>query len=80
RKRNREILRDELEISLKEKSAAEWDEILLDTGVPAAPVVPVSESLRSEQIRHRQLVTEVEMPVGDLGTVQVLGLPTHVDG
>ncbi|UYP17924.1 CoA transferase [Rhodococcus sp. Z13] len=80
RKRNRYILRDELEISLEQKSAAEWDELLLDTGVPAAPVVPVSESLRSEQIRHRKLVTEVEMPVGDADTVQVLGLPTHVDG
>ncbi|MGN0124773.1 MULTISPECIES: CaiB/BaiF CoA-transferase family protein [Rhodococcus] len=79
RKRNREILRDELEISLKEKTAAEWDEILLDTGVPAAPVAPVSEALRSDQIRHRGLISELDVAAGS-GTVQVLGLPTHVDG
>lgn len=79
RKRNREILRDELEICLKEKTAAEWDEILLDTGVPAAPVAPVSEALRSDQIRHRGLISELDVAAGS-GTVQVLGLPTHVDG
>ncbi|WP_443208632.1 CaiB/BaiF CoA transferase family protein [Rhodococcus rhodochrous] len=79
RKRNREILRDELEISLKERTAAEWDEILLDTGVPAAPVAPVSEALRSDQIRHRGLISELDVAAGS-GTVQVLGLPTHVDG
>ncbi|MXQ75444.1 CoA transferase [Rhodococcus rhodochrous] len=79
RKRNREILRDELEISLKEKTAAEWDEILLDTGVPAAPVAPVSEALRSDQIRHRGLISELDVAAGS-GTVQVLALPTHVDG
>ncbi|WP_413767089.1 CaiB/BaiF CoA transferase family protein [Rhodococcus pyridinivorans] len=79
RKRNREILRDELEISLEEKTAAEWDEILLDTGVPAAPVAPVSEALRSDQIRHRGLISELDVAAGS-GTVQVLGLPTHVDG
>lgn len=79
RKRNREILRDELEISLKEKTAAEWDEILLDTGVPAAPVAPVSEALRSDQIRHRGPISELDVAAGS-GTVQVLGLPTHVDG
>lgn len=79
RKRNREILRDELEISLEEKTAAEWDRILLDTGVPAAPVAPVSEALRLDQIRHRGLISELDVAAGS-GTIQVLGLPTHVDG
>ncbi|WP_055592572.1 CaiB/BaiF CoA transferase family protein [Streptomyces hirsutus] len=80
RKLNRELLRDELEISLKEKTAAEWDEVLLDTGVPAAPVMSVPETLTSAQVEHRELVSEVPMPVAPAGTVQVLGLPTHVDG
>lgn len=80
RKRNRDILRDELEISLKTKSAAEWDEILIDSGVPAAPVVSIPTALRSEQVAHRGLVNTVESPAEAGGTVQVLGLPTHVDG
>jgi crotonobetainyl-CoA:carnitine CoA-transferase CaiB-like acyl-CoA transferase len=80
RKRNREVLRDELERSLKEKTAAEWDEILLDTGVPAAPVVSVPEALTSEQITHRELVTAIASPAPWGGEVRVLGAPTHVDG
>lgn len=80
RKRNREALRAELETSLKEKSAAEWDEILLETGVPAAPVVSVPEALASEQIAHRELVTTVESPAAAGGAMRVLGAPTRVDG
>ncbi|MGW4068783.1 CaiB/BaiF CoA transferase family protein [Nocardia grenadensis] len=80
RKRNRDVLRAELEVALKTKSAAEWDEILLDTGVPAAPVVSVPTALRSAQIAYRGLVSTVESPSAAGGTVQVLGLPTHIDG
>jgi len=80
RKRNRRSLRHELEISLKTKSAIEWDCLLLESGVPAAPVVSVPEALRSEQIGHRGLVNEVPLPASRGGNVPVLGLPTHVDG
>lgn len=80
RKRNREALRAELETSLKEKSAAEWDEILLEAGVPAAPVVSVPEALASEQIAHRELVTTVQSPAAAGGAMRVLGAPTRVDG
>lgn len=80
RKRNRDVLRDEIEISLEAKPAVEWDEILLGTGVPAAPVVSVPTALRSEQVAHRGLVNTVESPAAAGGTLQVLGLPTHIDG
>ncbi|MFG1782439.1 CaiB/BaiF CoA transferase family protein [Rhodococcus oryzae] len=80
RKLNRDVLREELETSLKAKSAAEWDEIFLGAGVPAAPVVSVPEALRSEQVARRGLVATVESPAACGGTLQVLGLPTHVDG
>jgi crotonobetainyl-CoA:carnitine CoA-transferase CaiB-like acyl-CoA transferase len=87
RKRNRDVLRAELEISLKSRTAQEWDEILLPTGVPAAPVVTVPEALRSAQVAHRGLVTELPSPRGDGqalqpdgGELRVVGLPTHVDG
>lgn len=78
RKRHRDELRVELERSLKAKSAREWDEALLDSGVPAAPVVSVPAALRSEQVQHRGLVSEVELPTGE--SIEVLGAPTHVDG
>ncbi|MEC3919159.1 CaiB/BaiF CoA transferase family protein [Nocardia sp. CDC160] len=80
RKRNREALRHELERSLKAKPAVEWDAILLDTGVPAAPVVSVPTALASEQVVHRELVTTVASPAAQGGSIRVLGSPTHVDG
>lgn len=80
RKHNRDSLRVELETSLKAKTAAEWDAILLGTGVPAAPVVSVSEALACEQIAHRELVTTVTSPAAAGGDVRVCGLPTQVDG
>jgi crotonobetainyl-CoA:carnitine CoA-transferase CaiB-like acyl-CoA transferase len=80
RKRNRDVLRAELETSLKSKTAVEWDAILLDTGVPAAPVVSVPQALTSDQVAHRDLVTTITSPAAAGGEVRVLGLPTHVDG
>lgn len=80
RKRNRDALREELERSLKEKTAQEWDEFLLGSGVPAAPVVSVPEALASDQVQHRGLVGEVELPSDDGATARVVGAATHVDG
>jgi crotonobetainyl-CoA:carnitine CoA-transferase CaiB-like acyl-CoA transferase len=87
RKLHRDVLRAELETSLKARTAQEWDKILLPTGVPAAPVVSVPEALRSEQVTHRGLVTELPSPRGDGSALRpggdplrVVGLPTQVDG
>ena len=80
RKENRDLLRTELERTLRTRSAAEWDDILLPTGVPAAPVVSVPEALRSEQVRHRELVSVVASPARGGGDLPLLGGPTHVDG
>jgi crotonobetainyl-CoA:carnitine CoA-transferase CaiB-like acyl-CoA transferase len=56
RKANRDTLKVELEITLRTRSAAEWDKLLLHTGVPAAPVVSVQAARQSPQIRDRGLV------------------------
>lgn len=80
RKANRDALRAELERSLRRRTAAEWDEILLDTGVPAAPVVSVPEALRLAQISERALVTRVASPAAGRAALDLIGSPTHVDG
>lgn len=80
RKRNRDVLRAELETSLKERTAVEWDRVLLDTGVPAAPVVSVPDALTSAQVNHRGLVATIDSPAAAADSLRVLGSPTHVDG
>ena len=77
---HRSELKTELELTLRTRTAAEWDQILLPSGVPAAAVVTVPEALRSAQVRHRQLVSLVPSPAAGGGMLPVLGSPTHVDG
>lgn len=80
RKRNRDVLHAELETTLATKPAAEWDLILLDTSVPAAPIVSVPTALSSDQTEHRGLVADVGLPNSPGEQVRVLGAPTHIDG
>lgn len=77
RKQHRADLKTALEHTLRQKSAADWDEVLQQAGVPAAPVVSVPEALDSAQVRHRRLVTTLDSAAGP---VPLVGLPTHVDG
>jgi crotonobetainyl-CoA:carnitine CoA-transferase CaiB-like acyl-CoA transferase len=80
RKANRDVLRAELETTLRERTAREWDEELLGSGVPAAPVVSVAEALANEQVRARGLVAELPSPAAGDATLRLLGGPVHVDG
>lgn len=80
RKQHRDELRTELEKTLVQKSAHQWDEVLMKSGVPAAPIVSVREALESSHIRSRGLVHTVASPSARGGTVPLLGSPVHVDG
>lgn len=80
RKRHRDELREELEKSLTQNTAREWDELLMRSGVPAAPVVTVREALESDHIRARGLIHAVASPSARGGTLRLLGSPVHVDG
>jgi crotonobetainyl-CoA:carnitine CoA-transferase CaiB-like acyl-CoA transferase len=84
RKLHRAELKVELERTLGERSAAEWDELLSTTGVPVAPVLTVPQALALAQVSGRQLLHEVAMPdSGESGgerSLRVLGSSVHVDG
>jgi crotonobetainyl-CoA:carnitine CoA-transferase CaiB-like acyl-CoA transferase len=80
RKQRRDELRDELQKTLVQKTAREWDEKLMDSGVPAAPVVTVREALDSKHIRARGLIHTVDSPSPRGGSIRLLGSPVHVDG
>ncbi len=80
RKQHRDELREELEKTLVHKTAREWDEVFMSSGVPAAPVVTVREALESKHIRDRGLVHTVASPSTRGGALRLLGSPIHVDG
>ncbi|WP_433754802.1 CaiB/BaiF CoA transferase family protein [Nocardia sp. CA-135398] len=77
RKARRAELRTELETALAAKSAAQWEPLLNQAGVPAGLVLDVTATLELEQIAQRRLVHEVALPDR---TARVLGAGFHVDG
>jgi len=80
RKTNRDALREELEATLRTRTAEEWDKVLLPAGVPAAPVLTVPQVLHSPQVEHRKLTHRVPSPAPAGGELTVCGSPAHVDG
>ncbi len=49
----------------------EWTEVLDGAGVPNGPILTIAEALAQEQVRHRQMVLEVEHPTA--GTIRQTG-------
>jgi crotonobetainyl-CoA:carnitine CoA-transferase CaiB-like acyl-CoA transferase len=64
RKNYRRELTTELESGLAGKSAADWETLLNQQGIPAGRVLTVPEALQSPQIRHRQLLQQVDSVPG----------------
>jgi crotonobetainyl-CoA:carnitine CoA-transferase CaiB-like acyl-CoA transferase len=80
RKQHRGELKAELERTLVTRPAAEWDRLLTEVGVPAAPVATVAQALDSPQLVQRGLVAELPLRAARRTSVRVLGGPVHVDG
>ena len=68
---------DELEAALnavfREKTTAEWLEVLASGGFPAGPVLSIREMHQDPQTLAREMVTATEHPTA--GRVETLGLP-----
>lgn len=80
RKSHRGELTLELEKRLAKASAIEWEELLSAAGIPAGRVLSVQEALDQEQVRFRELLHPVDIPLSDGVPVMVLGSGVHVDG
>jgi len=65
-------LQAELTASLAAKSAAEWEVILAEAGVPAGAVRPVSEVLELPQLEGRGLTMEVDVPNAAVPRARIL--------
>jgi crotonobetainyl-CoA:carnitine CoA-transferase CaiB-like acyl-CoA transferase len=60
--RRDEVLRA-LQSAFKTKTREEWISLLHEADVPCGPVLTIEESFSDPQIRHRQMVFEMEHPV-----------------
>jgi formyl-CoA transferase/CoA:oxalate CoA-transferase len=58
------------------RTTAEWVARLLASGVPAGPIYQMSEVMADPQVRHREMVVELEHPRA--GRVTVNGVPVKL--
>lgn len=80
RKRHRDALSVVLNAALRSRTAAEWEQVLPDVGVPAARILSVAQAVRSPQLTHRGFFTEVGFPGDKARTVRVMGNGVLVNG
>jgi CoA:oxalate CoA-transferase len=64
RKQNRASINKEVEAALSTRSAAEWESLMIDAGVPAGRVLSVPEILSNPHLTRRHFVTAFEAPRG----------------
>lgn len=75
---NREQLIRILTTVFLKRDTAAWIELLTEAGIPCAPVNTIDQVFSAPQVRHREMLIEVEHPTG--GTVRMAGLPVKFSG
>lgn len=73
RVRNRDVLKEELETSLRHKTRAEWTQAMVKNGIPAGPINRLDDVFSDPQVLACKLVETVQHPV--LGELKLVGLP-----
>jgi len=69
---NRESLERELELTLTTKNSSEWLEVLEKSGVPAGPILNVSEVWNDPQVEARNMKVTLDHPTA--GKITNIGL------
>ena len=69
---NRESLEAELELTLKTKNSNEWLEVLEKSGVPAGPILNISEVWNDPQVEARNMKVTLDHPTA--GKITNIGL------
>src|SRR5690606_38766458 len=73
RYKNRDELNDIIESYPRQKTSAEWVEIMNKAGVPCGPILFVDETFQDPQVQHLGIARPVEHAT--LGTLHVVGQP-----
>lgn len=67
RKANRKELTPLLEVKLKEKDTAHWEDVLNKRGIPSGDILSLENALKAAQIQHRETITTInEQGIGDI--------------
>ncbi len=70
---HRDTLIPELERIFATRTTADWVTLLEQAGVPAGPIYLLSDLFNDSQVRHRQMVQEIEHP--RVGRIKQTGVP-----
>jgi formyl-CoA transferase len=70
---HREEMMEALTLVTRQKSSAEWIEILNQAGVPCGPIYKINESFADPQVQHLAMAQPVHSP--KLGDITILGHP-----
>lgn len=73
RVQNREQLEGEIEAITKQKTTAEWLQIMEGSGMPYAAINDVQQTLNHEHTQARNMVTEIDHP--DCGPMKLVNTP-----
>lgn len=75
RVQNRERVNAAVGAAFRQRSTAEWTEILLKAGVPCGPIYSVDRMFEDPQVRHLGIARTLQHP--ELGDIEVVGLPMN---
>lgn len=64
RYRHKQELLDTVSPVIAEKTVAEWMELLVEAGIPCGPINTVDKALADPQVLAREMVVEMEHPLG----------------
>ena len=73
RSQNRDTLMDVLMPVTRQKTSAEWVELLNKAGVPCGPIYKINETFADPQVQHLAMAQPVHSPA--LGALTILGHP-----
>ena len=72
---NRERVNAAVGTAFRQRSTAEWTEILLKAGVPCGPIYTVDRMFEDPQVKHLGIARTLQHP--ELGDIEVVGLPMN---
>ncbi len=72
RRQNRKELNEIVNGMTSKRKMAEWIEYLNKQGVPCGPIYNLAQTFEDPQVKHQEMVVEVEQPTGK---VKALGFP-----